>query len=782
MPLPTPQDMRWGRIAALATALVVAALVQFGAAASCAAQSAPDTTGHTPAAADSAAVADTTTRVAAATPPPDSSAVPSAAGADSLAIRAVAADSTAHSPLPALQPRAIAGPYPLGVADTVTVLPPVSVQGERRGVAGDRTTATTVRLDRAGVTRFLPTTSADALLAVPGVDLVKTGPWASRVSYRGYSADRVLVMVDGVRVNTVRGHGAQTSLVPLDELDEVELLPGANSAQFGSDAMGGVINMVTHRSLFSPTSDLEVAAMARGSGPGESWSQSARMRHRSRDWGLEVSGGIGALGALVTPDGEIPESGYRDQHFGARVGARLGAAVLDLEHTRVAAYDIGLPAFADAAGSGASYPLQARDATRFEFSLPAARGWPAARLLAVRQQFETRFEQTGVDSAFLRGRFVGTVTGHNADRVISPAWSVAPELSFGGPGHLRLNAEWRLEETSGPREATTTVRNAAGGVTSIAVGHGESVPPARREAWAASAFASQPVAGFRVEAGVRWDALRSQADSAANSPTTILDVMDRRASVEGGLSHRIGVVEPYAHAATGFRAPNLQERYFNDEAHGGMLLFGNPELEAERSNSYEVGIRTADAWGGRLRSARLSAYRSNVDEMITIVYIGQLYLVPRFQYDNVERARLEGVEGTAQLQLGGVQAGIALGLPRGIDLATGEKLLDAGSARATLDLSVPIGRVLPHGRLATRVRWNDAITRVDSSFARPSFTTVALEASALFAGARAVFAVNNLFDERYKEPLSFVPEPGRTFAISLRRDFDIPLTGHRSTP
>ena len=116
-------------------------------------------------------------------------------------------------------------------------------------------------------------------------------------------------------------------------------------------------------------------------------------------------------------------------------------------------------------------------------------------------------------------------------------------------------------------------------------------------------------------------------------------------------------------------------------------------------------------------------------------------------------------------------------LPRGTDLATGEKLLDAGTGRATFDVSVPIGRVLPHGRFAARLRMSDALTGVDSSFARPSFATVALEASTIFYSTRAVFAVRNLFDASYREPLSFIPEPGRTFAVSLRRDFDFAL-GH----
>lgn len=661
---------------------------------------------------------------------------------------------------------------PQGMADTVTILPPVRVKA-RLGLAPDRLTATRVRLGRAEVTHFLPGTSTDALLAVPGVDLVKTGPWASRISFRGLSGERVLVMVDGVRVNTVRGHGAQASLVPLDQLDEVELLPGATSAQFGSDALGGVINLVTHRSLYASERMLGLTVLVRGAEPGGARGQSLRARYRTPGWGLELSAGLGGLDALVTPGGRIANSGNRENHLGARVAARLGSFQFDLEHSRLAAHDVGLPAFGSASGASGSYPLQAREATRFETSWAGHGAWPFARLLAVRQRFETRFDETAVDSAFVRGRFVGTVTNAAADQVVSPAYSVAPELRFRGFGSLRLTGEWRREETSGPRETRETVRNAAGGVTSGTTSFGLSVPPARREAWALGAFLSQPAAGFRFEAGARWDAMRSRADSTATSPTAKLDVTDRRASLEAGVSRRLGPVEPYFHMATGFRAPNLQERYYNDEIHGGLRLFGNPDLRAERSGSFEAGLRSADAWGGRLRSLRLSTYRASVDDMITLVYLGQLYLVPRFQYTNVNRARIEGVELAGQLELGGMQVGLGAGLPRGVDLVTGHKLLDAGSARATLDLSVPVGRVLPHGRIAARVRWSDAIGGVDPTFARPSFATVALEASTVVAGTRAVLAVRNLFNSDYREPLSFIPEPGRTFAASLRRDFDL---------
>jgi hemoglobin/transferrin/lactoferrin receptor protein len=664
------------------------------------------------------------------------------------------------------------------VEDTVTVLKPITVEAER-SVNAARRTATAVRVNRAAVTRFLPGHANDALLAVPGVDLVKMGPWASRVSLRGLSGDRVLVMVDGVRVNTVRGHGAQSSLVSVDKLDAVELLPGATSAQFGSDAMGGVVNLVTHRSLFSGTPQLGASMTARGSDPGKSWKLSQRAQWRTSRFGLEVAAGRGGLESLVSADRRVPNSGFHDEEYSARAAYRLGDAVLDYEYAHEAAYDIGLPAFDDEAGATGTYPLQGRDLNRFELTLPGRGAMPDGRLLAVYQRFRTDFTEETMESVFVRGNYVGTRSTTAADAVTSPAWSVRPELKLKGFGNVQLAGEYRLERTSGPRTQDIVIRNGSGTVTSDVRTRGESVPESRRDAWALSAFGAQQVFGNRLEAGLRYDALRSRADSTETSMTSRLDVTDRRLSVEGGVSRGVGPLEPYVHLATGFRAPNLQERYFNNDIHGGLRLFGNPDLEAERSRSYEAGVRLRDLWDERIREVRVSAYRSDIDDLITFEYIGQLYLIPRFQYVNVNRARIEGVELASGLRFGAWNVDLNAAFPRGIDRETGRKLTDAGTGRVTLDLGVPVYGLMPMGRVAFRARWNNAVTGVDEQFTRPSFTTGDVEASTVLGNTRVVMAVRNLWNAHYREPLSFIEEPGRTFSFLLRHDLNFSLSSPR---
>lgn len=712
----------------------------------------------------SAAVADTTLAR------PDSTTAPTQAAAPASAPPAV------HS-VPVLPVTRVPGTR--SVADTVTVLAPVDVRGAR-GVVADRTTATSVRVERGKANRFLPVTIADALVSVPGVDLVKMGPWASQLSLRGLSGDRVLLMVDGVRMNSVRGHGVQPSLVSLDRLDAVELMPGASSAQHGSDALGGVVNIVTQRSLFADRTSTSYFLQARAAEPGGSWANSARARIAGPRGGLEFSGGLGALDHLRTPFGAVPNSGHKEQDYALRGATRFGRAVVDLEHTEHAVFDAGLPAFSSGSfsdeapstvSSAGSYPVQRRGAQRFELALQG-RGWqPDLKVLGVHQRFFTRFDETVSDSIFFRGRVVGSTSRYSSDRVTTDMTSVQPSLRFHGAGAVQVFGEYRVEQADGPVLREQETRNLAGAVTASSYEEGVSVPPAERSAWAAGISASHTMRRFKLESSVRYDRMRSRADSLPNSPTSELDVTDERTSAEIGVSRAIGNVEPYAHAGTGFRAPNLDERYYNSNIHGGLRLYGNPDLESERSRSYELGLRASGELPEWLRGARVSAYRSDVDDLISFRYIGMVYLVPRFQYFNVQRARLQGLEATAQFRIGTIQVDVNGSLPSGRDLDTGKRLEDVGSTRASLEIVCPMTKLFPYGAVSTRVRWNDAVTGVSEALRRPAFSTTSVEASFVTHGVYTVIAVRNLWDHTYYEPQSFIPEPGRTFAVSVRREF-----------
>lgn len=705
--------------------------------------------------------------------------VSAGAGGDSASAHP---DSAAVFALPDSLTRGASIAGPRRMADTVTVLPPVRVD-DQRDSGGERGSATTVRLSRGDVARLLPPTAGEAVLSVPGVDLVRTGAWSSQIAVRGLAGERVLLMVDGVRLNTGRGHGGQSSLVPIDRLDAIELSPGAASGVYGSDALGGVLNLVTHRSLFAPAAELTSTTSLRGTTPGDQVSGIARLRYRAPSIGAEVSAGLSRLGALSTPDSLLPHSGAHDEDLVARVQWRGGPASADFEQAHHAARDIGIPAFGNAEGASGSYPLQARDASRLELGWNGGRDW-TARMLASYQHYRTGFRETSVSFDSLRGRRIATTTVLSNDDVGSRHRSIIPELRLGPNGAVTLGGEYRLETSGGGRSDTSTTQNAAGVVTGGSTRLSPSLPRSRREVWSGRIAASEARWGFRADGGLRFDRYHSEADSIEKRDDPghfkpLLEVLDQRWSAEGGLRKRIGVVEPYVHVASGFRAPSLDERFYDNDIHGGLRLFGNADLRAERSVSTELGVRLERD----PVSLRVSAYRSNATDLISIRYLDLVFGVPRFQYENVARARMEGLEMTARLRAGSAMIGLHASAPRGRDLSTGESLTDIGATNAGLDLGVPLPAFVPQGRTEFGVRWMNAVSldRPASegeaeALPRPAFWTFAAQVGTTLWGSRVTLAARNLLNHRYREPLGFIDEPGRTLTLAVQRGLTIPIT------
>jgi hemoglobin/transferrin/lactoferrin receptor protein len=94
---------------------------------------------------------------------------------------------------------------------------------------------------------------AQAVDEEQGVNLQRTSPSLSAVFVRGLTGRNVAVYVDGVRYTTSAqrgGVGTFFSLIEPSSLETIEILRGANSSQYGSDANGGVINFLSHSPIF----------------------------------------------------------------------------------------------------------------------------------------------------------------------------------------------------------------------------------------------------------------------------------------------------------------------------------------------------------------------------------------------------------------------------------------------------------------------------------------------------------------------------------------------------
>ena len=113
------------------------------------------------------------------------------------------------------------------------------------------------------IQRTKPSTVQEALRQVPGIVLYDQNGnrFQPLVDLRGFNAQpnpSISVFVDGVRVNEPDSNAVNFDLIPIQDVERIEVLPGA-SAVFGQNALGGVINIVTKRGTKTPQTTVEGA-------------------------------------------------------------------------------------------------------------------------------------------------------------------------------------------------------------------------------------------------------------------------------------------------------------------------------------------------------------------------------------------------------------------------------------------------------------------------------------------------------------------------------------------
>ena len=139
---------------------------------------------------------------------------------------------------------------------------------------------------------------ADALRSLPGVAVGRTGAYGNftQVRIRGAEGNHTLVLIDGVEANNTTDGELDFSNLSADDIERIEVIRGPMSALYGSNAVGGVINIITRRGQGPLTLTLKTEAGSLGTGDvaarisaGNQWAHFALGMHwRSTD-GFNIS-------------------------------------------------------------------------------------------------------------------------------------------------------------------------------------------------------------------------------------------------------------------------------------------------------------------------------------------------------------------------------------------------------------------------------------------------------------------------------------------------------------
>ncbi|HTN33423.1 MAG TPA: TonB-dependent receptor [Marinobacter sp.] len=584
----------------------------------------------------------------------------------------------------------------------------------------------------------------EALVNVPGLQLREIhGKPGYEVWLQGIDADRVLVLVDGMPVSATTGSAVDVSQLSVLDIERIEVVKGAVSAQYGSAGMGGVVNVITRG--VKPGIRGKVSADAGTYGDQNpsgnkrdvaNYSGRAMVAAGTEKWGVRVSGSSQHSDG-IDPQ---PETWARP---GDEYDRNDGSVRIDWHPTDNSTLAWSGAVFDETSGS------------RFN-TLPGG------------------LVNQGKDEKVRRLRT--TVSGdHRNGNSLRGHWALL---------HERLNDDTVKYSAFGEfdrREADMSLSQASGHVES-AIGDEHSVQvgaDVRRETLEQYKDGVSELSGneaFSKESYELWlqdtwfaldnlevvTGLRGQKDS--DFGYHLAPKINLRLGIEDGRGFdsfiRAGV-------GSGYRAPNLKERHYRfDHSQLGYIVLGNPALEAESSVSYQLGFGVhfeKTAW------FEVNGFFNDIDDLIQ-TEIDQAATDARadnvvvHHYSNIDEARTWGVETTAGWQFSEgwlVSAGYTL--TRTEDLTTGNDLNRRPQHQYQLSVDGLTGISGLSWVLRTRSQSSEYVDAGLGSKS-PGFTSVDVKLNyQLFPELRLYAGVDNLTDSQrdFTDANDFRPVAGR---------------------
>lgn len=637
---------------------------------------------------------------------------------------------------------------------TALVMEPVTVTAARAPLQAGASPLPAVALSGERLRRDQAASLAHALAGLPGLDVLATGQQIGKPVIRGLAGPRVLVMADGSRLEDYSWSDEDGPSVDVRLAERVEVIRGPASVLYGSDAVGGVVNVLP-RELPGVAGAPRTAAELGVASNNAELSAAASAEGRRGPWAWRLSGVGRHAGDLHTPAGALDNTGFGSLAGEAAVGVRGTAGGATLRYTRY----------------GGEFKLLEAEGPPPGGTAP---GGPERRLSDDRVQFAGDYLAGGVRLE-ARAQWQRHWLAEVADTGTGPGGAPLEGTTF----DLLLNT--LTLDVLAHHALVGRVRGTAGlsGLyqTNDSRGRVPLVPDARIGSAAAFLFEEWPLGRWSLLAGGRVDLrhLATDANATLGLPAEGRDYTALSANV--GLVFRPGgALALTANAGRAWRAPTLFELFANGPHLGeARYEIGDPSLEPEAATDVDVGVR----WTGSRLRAEVAAYRNAVARYVFIAPTGQVRDSLRvYRYEQAD-ALLLGAEAALELELSAALSARARAQAvRGTNRATGEPLPLVPPARAALGAELhgagPGGA--GRGSLGAEVEVVTRQTRLDPlDVPTAGYALVHLSAGVerQLAGraARLEVAVRNAANTRYRSFLSrykeFALDPGRNVVVRL---------------
>lgn len=609
-------------------------------------------------------------------------------------------------------------------ARAATELDQVIVTATRTATTTDAALAAVEVIDRAAIERSQARSLPDLLRGRAGISMANQGGAGKLTTLflRGSESDHVLVLVDGVRMGSATSGLASFQDLPVELIERVEIVRGPRSSLYGSEAIGGVIQVFTRRGgnagdRVTPRASATLGShgLAEGSaGLGGSMPVGAAGRASfGVDAAYQHSDGIDACNvATPTPFSggcfisapQPDRDGYRNRSLSLRAGFDASEAWKFDAHALRAegrnAYDGDYGNLSKIVQQVVGGKVAWRPSARVNVQLSGGRNTDASDNFSdVPNPFEPPappgFRAVGF---FASDRDSATLQG---------------DVGLGEGQLLTLGLDWLRDRVHSDTPFDRTTRGNRAGFAQYQGTYGAQ----------------------SLQASVR----RDDNDQFGGHTT---------GNAAWGLGFGGGwrVTAGYGSA---FKAPTFNELYFP--------FFGNPMLRPESSDTWELGV----AWRGERFNARLDGYRTDVDDLIS-------YDASLFAANNIDRARLQGAELTVDTTVMDWMLVASASVVDTENLAgfnAGKQLPRRARRSARIDLDRAFGDV----RFGLTAAGEGArFDNAGNTRRVGGHATVDLRAEVALAPAwRLQARLANVLDQRY-ETVSFYNQPGREWFLSVR--------------
>ena len=572
-------------------------------------------------------------------------------------------------------------------------------------------------------------TLPDALQTVPGLNIVQTGGPGGKASVfvRGSNSNDTKVLIDGIDTNDPSQDGVfDFGQVLTSDLARVEVLRGPQSSLYGSDALAGVINLVTKKGEGPPRFE----GMLEG-GSFDTFNQSARASGSISRFNYSFSvAHLFVDDTPVTPLDLLPPGRKRinDSYENTTLSTRLGADLTDT---------FGLEAVARYTDSMLFFTGD--DFSVFP-SVPAAeQSEQHAQQLFTRGQtqlalFDGAFKNTfGLGYTLYRTKIQAPDTGFG----LPPAnLNNGDRLKFDWLGNITITEQYAL--LLGFEDQNDRLLDSP-----ISVGNGNFAGFAELQ--------SEIVHGLFAAASVRHD----ENERFGGKTTWRI--------APAYLVPKIGTKLKLSYG-TGFKAPSLTQLFVDFPA---FNFFANPNLKPEESEGYDFGFEQP-LWQDRVRFG-VTYFHNEITNLI-------LANATFTSLENIGRATAEGVEVFASLAITDrFNLRVDYTYTDATDDDTGLELLRRPKHRASLSAT---WRPLDRLSISTTMIYVGSQVDGDRSFSIPRLNTDPYFIANLAAeydvgkGVTVFARANNSFDERYQDPTGF-QRPGFGVYGGVRVNFEV---------